>query len=77
MVVPVEQSAVLYGIGIGALFALFYCVRVLFLMERKISRIEIHIENLVSRVLSEELKIEKEELKIEKKLGTNRKKKKK
>jgi len=47
------------AIVIGTLAAIVYSLRVLVLMERRVARIEGHIENLVSKVMREELKIEK------------------
>lgn len=44
---------------IGTLAAIVYALRVLVLMERRIARIEMHIERVVDRLLKEELKIEK------------------
>jgi hypothetical protein len=52
----------------GTLAAIIYSLRVLVLMERRIARIEIHIENLTSKILSYEVKIEKEEEELEKKI---------
>jgi hypothetical protein len=57
---------IVLSIVMGTLFAIVYCLRVLVLMERRVARIEIHIENLATRILSEELKIEREEKEIEK-----------
>lgn len=47
------------AIIVGTLSAIVYSLRVLVLMERRIARIEGHIENAVNRVMKEELKIEK------------------
>ncbi|MBN4049120.1 hypothetical protein JYT91_00715 [archaeon AH-315-M20] len=47
------------AIIVGTLAAIVYSLRVLVLMERRIARIEGHIENVVNRVMKEELKIEK------------------
>lgn len=47
------------AIVVGALAAIIYSLRVLVLMERRVARIEMHIERLVDRVIKEELKIEK------------------
>ena len=44
---------------VGALAAIVYSLRVLVLMERRIARIEGDIENVVSKVMREELRIEK------------------
>ena len=47
------------AIIVGTLASIVYSLRVLVLMERRIARIESHIENVVNRVMREELKIEK------------------
>ena len=52
------QQIVLAIIG-GTLAAVVYSLRVLVLMERRIARIEGHIENVVNKVMREELRIEK------------------
>ncbi len=44
---------------IGTLAGIVYSLRVLFLIERRIARIEEHIDKVVHKVLKEELKIEK------------------
>jgi hypothetical protein len=44
---------------LGTLLAIVYALRVLVLMERRIARIEGHIEGVVSKIMKEELKIEK------------------
>ncbi len=44
---------------LGTLFAIVYALRVLVLMERRIARIESHVESVVNKVMKEELKIEK------------------
>ena len=44
---------------VGTLAAIVYSLRVLVLMERRIARIEVHIENVVNKVIREEFKIEK------------------
>ena len=58
-------EVVILAIILGTLFAIVYSLRVLVLMERRIARIDMHIESLVTRVLAEENKIEQEEIKIE------------
>jgi hypothetical protein len=68
------MEAVILAIIIGTLAAIVYSLRILVLMERRIARIDAHIEALVNRVLSEEIKIEREESEIE---GMFNKKKKK
>jgi len=59
-------ETVILAVIIGTLFAIVYSLRILVLMERRISRIDVHIEALVSSVLAEEKKIEQEEEIIEK-----------
>jgi len=43
---------------VGTLAAIVYCLRILVLMERRVGKIETHIDNLVKKVLKEEIKIE-------------------
>lgn len=47
------------AIIVGTLAAIVYSLRILVLMERRIARIEMHIENVVGKIMKEELKIEK------------------
>lgn len=42
---------IILAIIVGTLMAIVYSLRVLVLMERRIARIEVHIENVVSRLL--------------------------
>jgi hypothetical protein len=58
-------ETVILAVIIGTLFAIVYSMRILVLMERRIARIDVHIEALVTSVLSEEKSIEKEEGVIE------------
>lgn len=44
---------------IGTLAAIVYCLRILVLMERRVAKIEIHVENMVNKVLKEELQIKR------------------
>jgi hypothetical protein len=44
---------------IGTLAAIVYSLRVLVLMERRVSRIETHIEALAKNILREEVRIER------------------
>lgn len=50
---------IVLAVIIGTLAAIVYSLRVLVLMERRVSRIEKHIDTLVHRVLGEEIKIER------------------
>ncbi|MFH1505963.1 MAG: hypothetical protein ABIE94_03145 [archaeon] len=55
---------VVLAIIIGTLAAIVYSLRILVLMERRIARIDKHIEMLVTGVYDEEKKIEKQEQEI-------------
>ena len=44
---------------IGTLAAIVYSLRVLVLVERRVAKMESHVEKIVEKVLSEELVIEK------------------
>ena len=47
------------AIIVGTLGAIVYSLMVLVLMERRVARIEGHIERVVSSVMKEEIRIEK------------------
>ena len=47
------------AIIIGTLAAIAYCLRIMVLMERRIARIEMHIERVVDKVIKEEITIER------------------
>ncbi len=66
-------ESVILGIIIGTLAAIVYSLRVLVLMERRIARIDSHIEALVLKVLKTENQILEEEEKIEKMLTSSKK----
>lgn len=44
---------------IGALSAIIYALRVLVLMERRVERIEMHIENMANKIIREEVQLKK------------------
>ena len=44
---------------IGTLAAIVYSLRILVLMERRVARIEQHLDKVIHRVLKEELNIER------------------
>ncbi len=69
-------EGVILSIIIGTLAAIVYSLRVLVLMERRVSRIEGHIETIAAKILKEELRIEKA-LHLKKKTTKKPKKKKK
>ena len=58
-------DAVILGIIIGTLLAIVYALRVLVLMERRLARVDAHIEALVKKVLEEEDEILAQEERIE------------
>ena len=47
------------AIIIGTLSAIVYSLRILVLMERRIARIEGHIERVVDKIIKEEIRIER------------------
>jgi len=49
---------VVLSIVVGILFAMVFCLRILVLMERRVARIEMHIDRVAQKVFKEELKIE-------------------
>ena len=51
-------EVILFAI-LGMVLGIVYSLRVLVLMERRMARIEGHLEALASKILREELKIEK------------------
>jgi|TARA_B100001971_G_C18249086_1_gene576693 uncharacterized membrane protein len=57
MVLGVQEITL--AIIVGTLAAIVYSLRVMVLMERRIARIEMHIESVVGRIMREELKIER------------------
>lgn len=52
-------ETVILAIIIGTLAAIVYSLRVLVLMERRVARIDKHIEMLAEKIVVEEKKIEK------------------
>lgn len=50
---------IILAIIIGTLAAIVYSLRVVVVIERRIARIEKHLDNLTHKILKEELKIEK------------------
>jgi len=57
MVLSTDQ--VILAVIIGTLAAIIYSLRVLVLMERRVARMEAHIENVATKLLAEEIKIER------------------
>lgn len=56
---PLGVQEITLAIIVGTLGAIVYSLRVLVLMERRIARIEGHIEMAVGKVMKEEARIEK------------------
>ena len=50
---------IVLAVIVGVLFGIVYCMRVLVLMERRVARIEEHMDRIVHKVLQEEIKIER------------------
>ncbi|MDP7180385.1 MAG: hypothetical protein QF824_03895 [Candidatus Woesearchaeota archaeon] len=57
MVLDVTQ--VTLAIIIGVLAAIVYSLRILVIMERRVARLEMHIEKLAEKIIREEVKIER------------------
>ena len=49
---------IVLAVIVGVLFGIVYCMRVLVLMERRVARIEEHMDSIVHKVLQEEIRIE-------------------
>ena len=54
-----NEAAVILAIIIGTLAAIVYSLRVLILLERRIARIDTHIELMAKSILKDEQEIEK------------------
>lgn len=50
---------IVLAVIVGVLFGIVYCLRVIVLMERRVARIEEHLDTLVHKILREETTIEK------------------
>jgi len=49
---------IVLAVIVGVLFGIIYCMRVLVLMERRVARIEGHVDSVVQKILREEMLIE-------------------
>lgn len=47
------------AIIVGTLFAIVYSLRIMVLVERRVARIEEHIDNLAHKIVKEEYRLEK------------------
>jgi len=56
--VVLDVQNITLAIIIGLLAAVIYSLRIFVLMERRVARIEMHIERVVEKIMREELKIE-------------------
>ncbi len=54
-----DLSELTLAIVVGMLLAIIFSLRILVIMERRVARMELHIERLVTNVLQEEKTIEK------------------
>jgi hypothetical protein len=54
-----DMSQIILSVIVGTLLAIVYSLRLLVVMERRIARMELHIEKMAGKIVSEELKIEK------------------
>ena len=61
------------GVIIGTLAAIVYSLRILVLLERRIARMDAHIEIITKKIAKEEVKIERAEREIMRKLGSKKK----
>ena len=50
----VDLTGVILAIIIGTLFAIVYSLRILLLVERRIASVEMNIQKMTSKILSEE-----------------------
>ena len=55
----VDLAAITLSIIIGTLAAIVYSLRILVLLDRRIEKIEKHIEAMANKIVQEEMKIEK------------------
>jgi len=72
MTANLSLEGVILAIILGMLGAIVYSLRVLVLLERRISRIDTNLLRLTTRVLDEEGHIEAEEERIERLLSKSR-----
>ena len=54
-----ELAEVILAVIIGTLAAIVYSLRVLILLERRVASMEMNLQKMTSRVLTEEVSIEK------------------
>lgn len=54
-----QMLTVILAIIIGTLAAIIYALRILVLTERRVARIEMHIERMAEKIIKEEVTIER------------------
>ncbi len=54
-----ELAEVILAIIIGTLAAIVYSLRILLLLERRVASVEMHLQKIASRILREEIRIER------------------
>ena len=54
-----QMLIIILAIIIGILAAIVYSLRVLVLMERRVARVEMHLERMAEKILAEEVRIER------------------
>lgn len=59
MVVDDAILRITLAVIVGTLAAIVYCIRVLILMERRVARIEEHLDTIAHKILAEEQVIER------------------
>ena len=59
MAFPDQMLSIILAIIIGVLAAIVYSLRVLVLMERRVARMEMHIERMAEKIIHEEVTIER------------------
>ena len=74
MVLSVQNLTL--AVIVGALAAIVYSLRVLVLLERRMSKMDENIARITKKVLAEELKIERVEKRIAQKVGATRQRRK-
>ena len=54
-----DVSGITLAVIVATLAAIVYAMRILVLMERRIARVEMHIEAMANKIVSEEVQIKK------------------
>ena len=72
-----SMGLAILGVIVGTLAAIVYSLRILVLLERRIARMDAHIEIITKKIAKEEIKIEKAEKAIMQKLSKKKTTKKK